>query len=74
MIPKIKFAAIFAAATILAVYFAVKFLFAVKIEGTLHLRSSKGSATIIREPETLIPHIRGDSWESAVYAQGFLQA
>ena len=68
MIHKIKLAAIFAGAAILAIYFAVQFLFAVKIEGTLHLRSAKGSATITREPETLIPHIRGDSWESAVYA------
>ena len=74
MIHKTKVAVIFAAATILAVYFAVQFLFAVKIDGTVHLKSAKGSATITRESETLIPHIRGDSWESAVYAQGFLQA
>ena len=68
MIHKTKVAVIFAAAIILAIYLAVQFLFAVKIEGTVHLKSAKGSSTIIREPGTLIPHIRGDNWESTVYA------
>ena len=53
---------------LLAGYLSVKYLFAVKIEGTVHLKNAKGTSTITREPGTLIPHIQGESWESAIYA------
>ena len=72
MISKAKVAVIFLVAMLLAGYLSLKYLFAVKIDGILYLKNARGSATITREPDTLIPHIRGDSWESAIYAQGFL--
>jgi len=42
--------------------------------GTLYLDKAPGAATITYEDGTGIAHIRGESLESAVYAQGFQHA
>ena len=43
-------------------------------EGTLYLEKAPGTAAIVRETDTGIAHIRGDSYLSVVYAQGFAHA
>ena len=46
----------------------------VKSDGTLYLDNAPGNAAITRELDTGIAHIRGDTWNAAVYAQGFSHA
>ena len=50
------------------------FLSQVKTEGTLYLEHARGKVTITREKDTNIPHIRGETWENAIYGQGFVHA
>merc|ERR1712048_570671 len=53
---------------------AIFYLYEVKQEGELTLSNAWGTATITREVETEIPHIRGDDFNSIIYAQGFAHA
>ena len=50
------------------------FAYKVQDEGELYLKNAPGVAAILREEETGIQHIRGDSELSVVYAQGFAHA
>ena len=59
--------ALAAAASVAFLYWAYQ----VEDQGTLHLEKVPGTATITREAETGVAHIRGDSWDSVYYAQGF---
>ena len=43
-------------------------------DGELNLPNAPGNAVIVREKETGIAHIRGDSFRSVAYAQGFSHA
>ena len=43
-------------------------------EGELNMPNAPGVAAIVREEDTGIAHIRGDSYLSVVYAQGFAHA
>ena len=40
-------------------------------EGELLLPNAPGTATISREKDTGVAHIKADNWLSVVYAQGF---
>jgi len=40
----------------------------------LELENAWGSATITREEDTEIPHIRGENYNAMIYAQGFAHA
>ena len=46
----------------------------VKVEGQLELENAHGIVKIIREPDTMIPHIKGQNKFSAFYGQGFVHA
>ena len=43
-------------------------------EGKLYLKNANSTSTLLREFETGIHHIKADSYEEAVYAQGFAHA
>ena len=43
-------------------------------EGALYLPNAPGTVAIVREKETGIAHIRGDSYKSVAYGQGFAHA
>ena len=43
-------------------------------DGELYLPNAPGFAVITREQDTGIAHIRGDSFKSVAYAQGFSHA
>jgi len=43
-------------------------------EGALYLPNAPGTVAIVREQETGIAHIRGDSYKSVAYGQGFSHA
>ena len=50
-------------------------LYQVKSTGVLHLKNMRGKeAKIIREKDTMITHLRGETFESVTYAQGFSHA
>ena len=63
---------VFIATTLL--YAACWYGYRVKVEGQLELENAHGIVTITREPDTLIPHIRGQNKLSAFYGQGFVHA
>ena len=46
----------------------------VRNEGTLYLPRATGTSSITREDDTGIVHIRGGTYNDAVYAQGFAHA
>ena len=48
--------------------------YGVQSEGELTLPNAPGKAVIVREQDSGIAHIRGDDWNSVVYAQGFAHA
>lgn len=50
------------------------FAYQVIDEGEFYLPNAPGNAAILRESDTGIPHIRGDSYLSVIYAQGFAHA
>jgi len=50
------------------------YVYRVVDSGTLFLEKAPGTAAITREGDTGIAHIRGDSYLSVVYAQGFAHA
>ena len=52
----------------------VFYLYEVKDEGEFVLDNAWGVATITREADTDIPHIRGETLNSVIYAQGFAHA
>ena len=43
-------------------------------EGNLNMPNAPGTVAIVREQETGIAHIRGDSYKSVAYGQGFSHA
>ena len=49
-------------------YALLTYLYQVVDSGELLLPNAHGSSAIVRETETGIAHIRGATWESAVYA------
>ena len=55
-------------AAILGGTIATFFLYAVKQEGELRLENAWGVATITREEDTEIPHIKGENYNSMIYA------
>ena len=54
--------------------FAMMLLYQVKTEGTLELKNAWGEVTITREKDTQIPHIKGDTYNSVMYGQGYTHA
>ena len=60
--------------TLIGGFIAAVFLYKVKDEGTLYLENAKGSASITRETDTGILHIRSNTLEGGLYAQGFAHA
>jgi acyl-homoserine lactone acylase PvdQ len=44
------------------------------VSGTLYLEKAMGTAEVLRETETSIPHIYASSEKMAMYTQGFLHA
>ena len=50
------------------------YLYKLKTTGTIFLSSIEGNASITREVDTGIAHIRGSTMNSALYAQGFAHA
>ena len=61
-------------AIVLGGIIGIFFVYEVKQEGELKLQNAWGVATITREEGTEIPHIRGENYNSAIYAQGFAHA
>ena len=49
-------------------YLAAVYLYKIKDEGTLYLPSARGVASITREADTSIPHVRANTMEAAFYA------
>ena len=43
-------------------------------DGNIYLPNAPGTAAIVRERDSGVAHIRGDTWESVVYGQGFAHA
>ena len=64
----LKVAVVSIVALITVTVLTLRYLYEVKTDGTLYLKNAHGEATITREKDTNIPHIRGDSWLSTVYA------
>ena len=52
----------------------LKLSFDIIDDGELFLPNAPGIAVIVREQENGIAHVRGDSHQSLVYAQGFAHA
>ena len=50
------------------------FLYQPLVEGTIFLKNAPGVATISYEDDTGITHIRGENFQSTIYAQGFAHA
>ena len=50
------------------------YLYRMKTTGTIFLQHIDGNASITREVETGIAHIRGSNVKSTLYAQGFAHA
>ena len=42
--------------------------------GTLYLKNAMGTAEILRETDTSIPHVFANSEQMALYSEGFLHA
>ena len=57
---------------LLACYIAMHhWLYVVRDSGELILANAPGEVKITREADSQILHIKGDSWESIAYGQGF---
>ena len=54
--------------SLIGAYVALVFLYQVKDSGTLYLPNARGVASITREKDTHIAHIRGTTREAAMYA------
>ena len=57
-----------------AALYAVYYIYEVFDKGELFLDKAPGVVSIVREADTQIMHIRGDSWASISYGQGFVCA
>ena len=44
------------------------------VTGTLYLEHAMGTAEVLRETDTSIPHVYASSEKMAMYTQGFLHA
>lgn len=50
------------------------YLYKERTNGTIYLEGAPGVASITRETDNGIAHIRGENLQSAMYAQGFAHA
>ena len=62
------------AITIVLVGLFALYGFQIKTEGTLYLENAWGNSVITREDDTQIIHVRGSTFNSMAYGQGFAHA
>lgn len=75
MVRKILTRLIVAVAIILAILIAGMFwAYKPVVEGTLYLKNAMGTAEVLRETETGIPHVYASNELMAIYTEGFLHA
>jgi len=59
---------------VISAILGLHYLYSPITTGTLYLSNAMGSAEILRETETSIPHVFATSEKMAVYSEGFIHA